>query len=281
MNTDIANTEQAEAWDGETGRHWAAHDAEYARISRRLTARMFDLAAIEAGEAVLDIGCGAGATTYEAARRAAPGRALGLDLSTDMLALARERATDLGLENVGFERADAQVHPLEPGGFDIAISRFGAMFFEDPVAAFANIRSALAPAGRIALMSWAPPDRNEWIREVRATLAGGIELPSPPPGAPGMFGLAQPSRVSAILDEAGYASVEVTELEELCELGPDPDSALAFISGTGFASTILEAHSPEGREERLAELRGLFADRETPDGVLMGATVLLTSARRD
>ena len=128
---------------------------------------------------------------------------LGVDLSSRMLDDARRRSAHEGLTNVEFLRADAQVHPFEPGAYDLAISVFGAMFFADPVAAFANIGRSLRPGGRIAFLAWQRFEDNEWLTAIFDALAAGRDLPTPQPGSPGPFGLADPDAVTTILRDAG------------------------------------------------------------------------------
>ena len=125
---------------------------------------------ISPGDAVVDIGCGTGLTTREAARAAAPGRVVGVDVSERMLERARQVTAAEGLDNVRYELGDAQVHRFDPGGFDVAISRFGTMFFSDPAAAFANIAAALRPEGRLVLLVWQRREQNEWARAIDAAL---------------------------------------------------------------------------------------------------------------
>jgi ubiquinone/menaquinone biosynthesis C-methylase UbiE len=141
----IANVDMAAAWDGDEGTDWARDWEHYDLGVRSHHARLMDAAAISRAERVLDVGCGNGQTTRDAARSAAEGSALGVDLSSGMIARAREIARHEKLTNVTFDVADAQVHPFEPAGYDVAMSRFGAMFFGDPVAAFTNIAQALRP----------------------------------------------------------------------------------------------------------------------------------------
>jgi SAM-dependent methyltransferase len=148
---------------------------------------------IERHDHVLDIGCGAGQTTREAARLAAEGGALGVDLSAEAIARARDLAQAEGIRNVTFERADAQVHPFPWGRFDLAISRFGTMFFVDPVAAFANIGRALRPAGRLVMMVWQGHEQNEWSLAIEEALGGSSDAPASEASDP--FSLADPTRV--------------------------------------------------------------------------------------
>ena len=155
---------------------------------------------------VLDIGCGTGQTTREAARMAQAGSALGVDISAPAIERARELARAEGLRNVTFERADAQAHRFPPERFDLAISRFGTMFFDDPVAAFANIGRALRPAGRLVMMVWQAHERNEWDVAIHQSLGGPTGPSAVAPEGPDPFSLADPPTVEGILQAAGFAA---------------------------------------------------------------------------
>ncbi len=181
---------------------------------------------------MLDIGCGTGRSTRAAAWRATAGSVLGVDLSSRMLERAREQSRVEGLSNVEYVQADAQVHEFDADSFDLAISDFGAMFFNDPVAAFTNIGGALRPGGRIALLAWQPFERNEWLSAIFGALDAGRSLPRPPAGAPGPFGLAEENTVRRILDRSGLSDVELTPIVEPIFLGTDADDAWAFVSET-------------------------------------------------
>src|SRR5262249_8737711 len=157
------------------------------------------------------------------------GSALGVDLSSQMLTLARSTAVDEGLDNVEFQQVDAQIHPFASEAFDVVISRMGAMFFGDPIAAFANLCRALRRDGRLALLTWQAVAENEWLTEFRAAMAVGRDLPTPPPDVPGPFSLSEPDRVRAILVAAGYTDVSIEGLREPMSLGSDPDDAFDFI----------------------------------------------------
>ena len=202
----IANTEQAEHWNTGPGvAHWVANQARYDRMHAPFTALILDAAALRPGGNVLDVGCGCGGTTLAAARLVAPGQALGLDLSGPMLARAQADAEAAGLANAVFQQGDAQVHPLEPATFDTVISRFGVMFFADPVAAFANIRSATRPGGRLVFACWQPLAANQWMLVPGAALAEHLPPPAPAPAdGPGMFAFADPDRLRPILAAAGW-----------------------------------------------------------------------------
>ncbi|MFJ3809473.1 class I SAM-dependent methyltransferase [Streptomyces sp. NPDC090073] len=190
----LANTAQAEAWNGYEGSHWAAHHDRWDAVNAGFDQPLLDAAAIEAGDHVPDIGCGAGATTRLAARAAAPhGSALGLDLSGPMLRRARAGAESAGPGDIRFEQGDAQVHPLPRAAFDLAISRFGVMFFTDP-AGFADIAAALRPGGRVALLCAAEPEGYQWLSAL-ATLHDLLPTAGfGKPGAPACSRRRQPAR---------------------------------------------------------------------------------------
>ncbi|MGH8940228.1 MAG: class I SAM-dependent methyltransferase, partial [Actinomycetes bacterium] len=154
MTTAIANVEMAAAWDGDEGEDWARDWEHYDLGIRGHHLRLLEIAAISGEERVLDVGCGNGESTRDAARAAADGSAFGVDLSLRMIERARQIAHAENVTNAAFAQADAQVHPFEPAAYDIALSRFGTMFFADPVAAFDNINHALRPGGRLAMVSW-------------------------------------------------------------------------------------------------------------------------------
>jgi SAM-dependent methyltransferase len=229
---DPSNAAMAEAWDGNEGAFWTANADHFDRGMENAALPFFEAAAIRADDEVLDVGCGFGRTTCDAARIAADGSALGVDLSSQMLALARKIAADEGLTNIAFEHADAQIYPFADAAFDIAISRFGSMFFGDPVAAFTNLHRALRSDGRLTLLTWQPLAENEWLREFRAAVAVvRPELPLPSPDAPSPFALSDPDRVRGILEAAGFAELSFEDLRVPMRYGRDADDAFNFISG--------------------------------------------------
>ncbi len=156
---------------------------------------------ISPGDEVLDIGCGTGLTTRDAARAAAPGRVVGVDVSERMLERARQLTAAERLDNVRYELGDAQVHRFDSARFDVAISRFGTMFFSDPAAAFANLAAALRAEARLVLLVWQRPEHNEWARLIDAAL-GDAAQPTPPGANP--FTLGDAEETARILDTAGF-----------------------------------------------------------------------------
>jgi SAM-dependent methyltransferase len=277
---DALNTEQFRAWNGDDGHDWLVHADRYDAASGRYDPLLLTGAAITAADRVLDIGCGAGVSTRAAARVAVDGSATGIDLSAGLLAEARRRSEVAGLTNTTFVQGDAQVHPFEPEAFDVVISRFGVMFFGDPVAAFANIGRAVRPGGRLALLAWQGLARNEWIRTVLEPLAAGRALPAPPAGAPGPFRLADPDEIRRILASAGLADVELADVREPVYFGADPDDAYAFVSALGVTRALLGGLDEPSRTAALKALRNRLAERGGPDGVLLGAAAWLITAHR-
>jgi SAM-dependent methyltransferase len=278
--TEIANVEQAAAWDGDEGEGWAAHEARHNEAVRAHTARLFEAAHVGSIDRVLDVGCGCGETTREAARRASRGDALGVDLSNRMIERARERSREEGLANVRFERTDAQVYAFPPVTLDLVISRNGAMFFADPVAAFTNIAGGTKAGGRMVLLAWQHLDRNEWLSALRGALAVGRGLPTPPAGAPGPFGLADPDQVRSILSASGFADVELDDVQAPFVFGTDIDDACAFASGTGVARGLLQDLDAADRARATDALRQTMADHDTGRGVIFDSRSWLISARR-
>jgi SAM-dependent methyltransferase len=280
MSPEIANTDMHAAWNGTDGDHWAENDDVYNANIRRHKAHLLEAAAIGPADNVLDIGCGAGETTRNAARFATDGTALGVDLSRRQLARARDRAREEGITNVNFEEADAQVHPFPAQSRSVAMSSFGVMFFADPVAAFTNIAGALTPEGRLAMLAWRPVEENEWISEYRRALAAGRDLPTPPPSAPGVAGLADPDHVHTVLDSSGFTGVDIAPIDEPIEMGDDARAALDFILGTGMAQGLLQDVDDEMRQTAIDNLRATIAAHDTGRGIMFGSAAWLITARK-
>ena len=179
---DPDNAEQLAAWNGTEGAYWAEHAEHFDRAIAGHDRPFQQAAAIQPSDRVLDVGCGNGQNTRDAARIARAGSALGVDLSAAMLDYARRVAEAEGLTNVSFLQADAQIHPFEPAGFDVAICRTSAMFFADHIAALANVARALRAGGRLVLLTWQPLSGNEWLEKIARAFAAGREPRIPPPG---------------------------------------------------------------------------------------------------
>ena len=271
--TAASNATQERAWDGTEGGLWAEHADLLEGAAARYDAPLLAAARIGADARVLDVGCGTGSLTRAAAHRAAT--ALGVDLSTAMIAAAAARATRDGLANASFLRADAQVHPFPAAGFDVVLSRTGASFFGDPAAAFANIARATAPGGRLALITWQELARNEWIAEIGGALAGR-PLPTPPPRVPGPFGLADPTFTDELLRGAGFTDPRIVDVRESFVLGRDPVVARDVMAH--LLSWMLDGRSPAERDEAGSRLLATMQAHDGPDGVAFGSAAWLVTA---
>jgi SAM-dependent methyltransferase len=238
--------------------------------------RLRAAAAIRRGEDVLDIGCGAGQTTREAARAAAPGWVLGVDVSGPALEQARELAAAEHLDNVTYEHGDAQVHRFEPERFDVAISRFGVMFFSDPVAAFANIARALRRRARVVLLVWQRRERNEWGPAIDDALG------APPPSATfDPFSLGDPGATQPLLEQAGFDAVRFEDVHEPMFFGADVEEALDWVGGFQHVRDALDALDPIAREQAIERLRTTLDSRHIAGrGVVFDSRAWLVTARR-
>lgn len=272
-----ADTAQAETWNGTQATRWIVHRERLDRMAAPADEHLFAAAAIRRRDRVLDIGCGTGATSRLAARRARSGRVVGIDLSRPMLAEARRVTRLEGPRNVRYERGDAQTHPFPPGFFDRAISRAGVMFFADPVEAFANIRRALHPYGRLAFLCHGPANA-----ATRALFAALHSAPSAPPtttgAAAGAAAFGEPERVRGVLEDAGFAAVEIAAVEYLSPVGRDPDDAAAFLLTAQLGGFFDGAGEEAVAVARRAVARAL-RPYTTATGVLLPAPGLIVTAR--
>jgi SAM-dependent methyltransferase len=280
VEREIVNTGQAEAWNTEEGLHWAAHAEQYDAMSAAFNQPLLDSATIGETDSVLDVGCGNGQSTRLAARRASRGRAVGVDLSGPMLARARELAVAEGLTNIVLEQGDAQVRPFASASFDVAISRFGVMFFADPVAAFRNLGRALRPGGRLAFVCWQDLSRNEWLLVPVGAALEHVPMPDlGPPGAPGPFSLAEPDHLRDVLDSAGFERVVTTAVDRQVRLGDDANDAMAFLRGTSMARILLDKADEAAATRALDAVTEALRAHEGPEGLyLNGAAWLVTAS---
>jgi SAM-dependent methyltransferase len=269
---DIVNTHQAEAWNGYEGGHWADNQTRYDAVNSGFNDMLLTAAGIGPQDRVLDVGCGNGQVTRLAARRAA--HATGLDLSGPMLARARASAVTEGVDNVAFEQGDAQVFPFPPHTFDVALSRFGIMFFADPVAAFGNIRSALRPGGRLAFLSMRDLGQLAHVfAPVFATSGAGR-----PPTGSGPLSLSDPDVIDRVLTAAGFTDVKAEAVEAEGVWGRDVADATEFIMGWGpvrFALRDASLSTEDQIRESVAHALTPYADE---DAVRLRGTARLVTA---
>ena len=249
------------------------YDAELRRQNDRLRAA----ASVGRRDHVLDVGCGTGQTTRDAARAAVNGRAVGIDVAAPMLERARQLSDEEALTNVDFLHANAQDHAFEPSSFDIAISRFGTMFFDDPVAAFTNIGRALRPAGRLVLLVWQGREHNEWSMLGDTGADPGVA----PTGRPDPFSLADPDVTAPILSAAGFDDVHFSDVHEPVYYGPDGATAYDAVLGLWGLDARLAALEPAAALQARAHLRSVLDAHTTGDGVYFDSRAwIVTAARR-
>jgi ubiquinone/menaquinone biosynthesis C-methylase UbiE len=229
---------------------------------------------------VLDVGCGGGQTTRDAARLAEAGSALGVDISASMIERAQALAEAEGLHNVAFVHADASDHRFPPDEFDVVISRFGTMFFADPVAAFANLVRSLRHSGRLVMMVWQDAERNEWEVSIRRALAIDVAVPAASPTVPDAFSLANPSTIERILDASGLADITLTGVQEPVYYGAHVAAALDWVCGFSSTKEALRQMAPADRERSLAALRETLAAHDTGHGIWFDSRAWIVTARR-
>ena len=280
MAAPSVNEEQARYWNGDEGTHWLAHEGRYEAMLAPFTARLLDAAALSRTDRVLDVGCGCGSTTRAAGRATFEGDALGVDLSRQLLDRAEERTREAGLSNVRFARADAQTYEFVAPPFDVAISRFGVMFFDDPLAAFANIGRALRPDGRLVFVCWAGVLDNEWIAVPGAAAAQHMALPDGgDPGGPGPFSLADHDRILATLRAAHFDRIQIESVSEPIALGSGIAETVEFFRATGFAQALLKDADTDTVTRVADAIEEALVPYLTADGVRLGSKAWLVTAR--
>jgi len=265
------NDDQATLWNGPGGRAWVELQQSLDLMFKPIEDLLVDAAAAKDACALLDVGCGTGGTTLAAARRLGPkARCVGVDISEPMIALARERAEHEG-SKASFVRADAQVHGFEAAAFDLIVSRFGVMFFDDPVRAFANLRHAAKAGAELRLVVWRSAGENPFMTTAERAAAPLLpELPLRRPGAPGQFAFADRGRISAILRDSGWAETEIQPIDVACGL---PESDLGtYLSRVGPVGQTLQRADESTRARVLASVRAAF------DPYVQGTEVRFTAA---
>ncbi|MET7545792.1 MULTISPECIES: class I SAM-dependent methyltransferase [unclassified Streptomyces] len=262
-----------DAWNGQLGRHWADHPDRYNAMVARFDEPLFDAAAIGTEDRVLDIGCGSGFSTRLAARRAPRGRVTGVDVSAPLLERARARTDTDEYPSVSYELGDAQVHPFEPAGHDVAISRGGVMFFADHIAAFTNIARALRPGGRLAFICPQPPSPDGEERKALGLLASllGQEHAVENAVAVAMASLSDPERVRKVLGAAGFEEIGIVPVTATTCWGRDAADAVDFFVSRTPGLTVSDATR--------ASMMDTLLPYETAEGVLLRAGVWVVAAR--
>ncbi len=276
------NAEQRRNWNEVSGPAWVAESERIGAQLRRFGLPALGRAEVAAGHRVLDVGCGGGETTLALGEAVGPtGSVLGLDVSRPLLDHARARARDAGVTNVTFEFADAQTAVLPEGGFDRLFSRFGVMFFQDPVAAFTNLRNALKSGARMSFVCWRSMDDNPWMKVPLAAVAKYVDVPRPEPHAPGPMAFADALRTRGILERAGFREVGFESVDAPMNVGgglADLDDTVAFMTRIGPAAGLLRQAAPEARAAAVAAIREALSRYHGPSGVVMPAAVWVVTA---
>lgn len=276
------NEAQRERWNGNDGDFWTREQERMDRTLSPVMAPLLAFADARAGSCVIDVGCGCGATTIELARAVgASGRVIGIDVSAPMLGRASERLREFG--NATCLLGDAAELPL--GGLDaeLIVSRFGVMFFGDPVAAFANLRTAMIPGGRVRFACWRPIDENPWLRiPLHAVYEHVPRLPKPDPEEPGPFSFSDRARVTRILTEAGFTPPLFTPLDIEMNLsaGGTFEDAVTQSSAMGPTKRALADQPEDVRAAAIESIRRVLAPYDSPSGVSLAGAVWLVAADR-
>ncbi len=274
-----ANAAQSEYWNAAAGETWARFQEPLDRQIEPLGLAGIDVLQPVPGEHIIDIGCGCGQTSLALAARAAPrGSVVGIDLSRPMLEVARQRPRPAANLRVDFRQLDAQNGDIGRGVFDAAFSRFGVMFFSDPVVAFRNIRASLKLGGRLLFVCWRPLAENPWmLAPLQAALPFIPPVAPPDPTAPGPFAFADESRVRSILSDAGFAAVRIDPFDARIGSG-DLEQSLKLALRVGPLGRALREH-PELSGKVTGAVRDVLSRHLTPDGVLMPAAVWIVRAQ--
>jgi SAM-dependent methyltransferase len=277
-----ANSIEADYWNSEPGHQWIAQETFLDATMAEILVRLLERTEIRLNEKLLDVGCGTGASTLAAAVKTGPkGHVTGLDIAEQLLNRARKRSDDAGLGNTSFILADAQTHPFVPESFDAIISRFGLMFFENPVAAFANMARGLKPQGRLIFAAWGPAAGNPWFTIPRDAAIARLGKPAPgDPFAPGPLAFQDIERVTKLMGQAGLKGVR-GEME-MVQLTPRVNAGKAAKTAIRIGPAVRIMREFSGTEADAAAIEtaiaAAFTKFETGDGISVPATINFFSA---
>jgi SAM-dependent methyltransferase len=267
---DEREDEQAAVWNGAAGQGWVAMQDVLDRTYEPLQDLLVEAVCAGARGPVLDVGCGTGGTTSALARRLGAGaECTGIDISAPMVVAARSRVAREGVA-ASFIAADAQRHPFRPASFDAIASRFGVMFFDDPAAAFANLRSATSRGGALRAIVWRSAEENPFMTTAERAAPPAVRIPAREPDGPGQFAFADERRVRSILEQAGWGGVDVQPIDVPCAFGEV--HLLPYLAHLGPLARAL-AHADEATRARV-----VAAVRPAFDAYVDGTEVRFTAA---
>lgn len=271
-------------WSGTQGERWLANLDRLESMIAPIGDALIERAGFASGERVLDIGCGGGATSRTIAGLVGPkGGVLGVDVAPMLVAEAEKRAAKSGVANVSFVCADAAKVSLEGAPYDRLFSRFGSMFFEEPVPAFANLHSLLKPGAPIDLAVWGPPRENAWMMELMGVVRSHVEVPPAEPRSPGPFAFEDLDYLREVLSGGGFGDVEVDAYEGTQAIGgqgTEPQEAVGFVLGSLGVGRILAEQTEDVREAASADLEAMFERHHIPgEGIMLSCKAWLVTAR--
>ena len=275
------NDDQSAYWNGDAGQRWVDGQQAMDAMLAPFGEAAMDAVGVPRGGSVIDLGCGCGGTSLELARRTGPmGKVLGIDISTPMLSRARDRAGEAGMSHTLFVNTDASLYRFEPQAADLAFSRFGVMFFANPVEAFTNIRAGLRPGARLSFACWRPIAENEWVTVPRAVALRHVPAPEPlKPGAPGPFGFSDPAHVAAVLGRAGFRGVTLARFDHVMRHEGSVEEVSDALARMGPASRLILDAPEEARARILGDMKDETARRHDGKGVdLQSAAWIVTAS---
>lgn len=275
---DQPNAQQIEYWNKNAGPTWVESQESMDRMLSPVTHALLARCGVQKEERVLDVGCGCGDTSIQLGQSGAA--VWGIDISEPMLGRAKERAKALGLSQVAFTKTDAATQALTPD-HDLIVSRFGVMFFDDPEAAFRNLRTGLSQSGRLCFICWQPMMNNPWITTAGAAVAPFLAPPENPPDphAPGPFGLSDRDYLHSLLKNADFTQIEIESVELSLHLADDIDEAMAMQTRIGPVARAINELEGDARGEALAAARSALEAKMTDEGLNLGAACWLVHAQ--
>lgn len=267
-------------WEAGEGQHWATNADRYTRMLARFGDVLIEAAAFAVGERVLDVGCGCGDVSLAAGRAVGnSGAVQGVDLSPAMLEVASTRAGAENLDHVGFVAADAARYAVERADYDVTVSRFGVMFFDDPAAAFTHIRSLMVDGGRLAFVCWQDLFANDWMMVPGAAVAEVLPLPIGGDATlPGPFAFADVDRVTSVLTSAGFINPRTIATTAKLWMGDTAADAAGFLRTTGLGRAVLDDAEPDLVEEAMRRAQAALEPYESPTGVELDGSAWLVTA---